>query len=146
MLGLALEWVEGRGQAAAPAAQSAAPMERPRIVSVLLATNPNLGPITSERIADAVLRCSREQGLPAELVLAVLLVESSARPAVRSPKGAIGLMQVMPHMFEELSLPGNVAHIESAGPDTSKPGPARMGSSITWTGCRRSRRLPASPG
>jgi hypothetical protein len=83
------------------------------MVSVLLSTNPSLGPITSERIADAVLRCSREQVLPPDLVLAVLLVESSARPAVRSAKGAIGLMQVMPHMFEELSLPGNVAHIEA---------------------------------
>ncbi len=109
VLGLALEWVGAREQAAA----QSAPIERPRIVSVLLATNPSLSSITSERIAGAVLRCNREQGLPAELVLAVLLVESSARPAARSPKGAIGLMQVMPHMFEELSLPGNVAHIEA---------------------------------
>ena len=112
VLGFALDWVEARDRASA-SAQNAAPMERPRIVSVLLATNPSLGRITSERIADAVLRCSREQGLPAELVLAVLLVESGARPAARSPKGAVGLMQVMPHMFEELSLPGHVAHIEA---------------------------------
>ena len=109
VLELALEWVGAREQAAA----QSAPIERPRIVSVLLARNPSLSPITSERIASAVLRCSREQALPAELVLAVLLVESGARPAARSPKGAIGLMQVMPHMFEELSLPGNVAHIEA---------------------------------
>ncbi len=86
---------------------------RPRIVSTLLATNPDLGPLTSNRIADAVLRCGREKGVAPDLMLAVMLVESSARPAVRSPKGAIGLMQIMPHMFEELSLPGNVAHIEA---------------------------------
>lgn len=86
---------------------------RPRIVSTLLATNPNLGPLTSNRIADAVLRCGREKGVAPDLMLAVMLVESSARPAARSPKGAIGLMQIMPHMFEVLSLPGNVAHIEA---------------------------------
>jgi soluble lytic murein transglycosylase-like protein len=79
----------------------------------MLATNPDLGPLTSNRIADAVLRCGREKGVAPDLMLAVMLVESSARPAVRSPKGAIGLMQIMPHMFEELSLPGNVAHIEA---------------------------------
>ena len=105
--------IQTRKEAAALRGDNPAAMLRPRMVSVLLSTNPSLGPITSERIADAVLRCAREQFLPPDLVLAVLLVESSARPAVRSAKGAIGLMQVMPHMFEELSLPGNVAHIEA---------------------------------
>ncbi len=112
-LELGLDWMKTREQAALLADDNPASALRPRFVSVLLATNPSLGPITSERIADAVLRCSREQSLPADLVLAILLVESSARPAVRSAKGAIGLMQVMPHMFAELSLPGNVAHIEA---------------------------------
>jgi len=101
-----LGWVEAKRAAGLP-------NDTPRIAAVLLATNPSLGSLTSQRIAAAVLRCSREQNLPADLVLAVLLVESSARPAARSAKGAIGLMQVMPHMFDELSLPGNVAHIEA---------------------------------
>lgn len=83
------------------------------IVSALERANPNLGRELSTRIADSVLRCSNENGLPADLVLAVMLVESSGRPAARSPKGAIGLMQVMPHMFEELELPGSVAHVET---------------------------------
>jgi hypothetical protein len=46
-------------------------------------------------------------------VLAVLMQESSARPGAHSPKGAIGLMQVMPHMYEVLALPGSAAHVEA---------------------------------
>jgi hypothetical protein len=84
-----------------------------RIERALRATNRRLDASTSERIAHAILRCEREQKLDPDLVLAVLLVESSGRPEARSSKGAIGLMQVMPHMFEELRLPGNVAHIEA---------------------------------
>lgn len=79
----------------------------------LLRVNPRLGPVTSIRIASAVERCSDRQGLQPELVLAVIVVESAARPHARSPKGAIGLMQVMPYMFRELGLPGNVAHLEA---------------------------------
>jgi soluble lytic murein transglycosylase-like protein len=86
---------------------------RGRMVAVLLNTNPNLGPVTATRIANAVLRCGEESALPPELVMAVMLVESSARPSARSDKGAVGLMQVMPYMFEELPLPGSVAHIEA---------------------------------
>ena len=86
---------------------------RARIDRALRRSNSRLDASMRDRISSAVLRCHREQGLDSDLVLAVLLVESSARPYVRSPKGAIGLMQVMPHMFEELGLPGNVAHIES---------------------------------
>ncbi len=86
---------------------------RARIGSVLEKTNPRLGSVRSDRIAGAVLRCAKQQQLAPDLVLAVILVESNARPAARSPKGAIGLMQVMPHMFKQLSLPGNIAHIEA---------------------------------
>jgi hypothetical protein len=46
-------------------------------------------------------------------VLAVMLVESNARPWAHSPKGAVGLMQVMPHMMQPLGLAGNLATIES---------------------------------
>ncbi len=84
-----------------------------RIAQVVGSANPRLNDAKRRRIGHAVVRCEREQGLDPNLVLAVLLVESSGRPDARSPKGAIGLMQIMPHMFEQLRLPGNAAHIES---------------------------------
>ncbi len=65
------------------------------------------------RVIEAVLRSSRRYGLDPFLVIAVLLVESDARPWAVSGKGAIGLMQVMPYMAEKLSLAGNLATIES---------------------------------
>lgn len=80
---------------------------------VLGDVNPNLAPSEVDRIASAVLRYSAKYDLDPELVTAVLLVESTARPWVRSPKGAVGLMQVMPHMMEPLGLAGNAATIES---------------------------------
>ena len=52
-------------------------------------------------------------GLEPELVTAVLIVESGARPWARSRKGAVGLMQVMPHMALPMGLPGNLTTIES---------------------------------
>jgi len=83
------------------------------IEAILDTWNPNLGSEVSGRIAEAVVRYSRHYGLAAELVTAVLLVESSARPWAESPKGAIGLMQVMPYMMEPLDLAGNATTIES---------------------------------
>ncbi|MCP4906255.1 MAG: lytic transglycosylase domain-containing protein [bacterium] len=65
------------------------------------------------RVIEAVLRSSRRYGLDPYLVTAVLLVESDARPWAESGKGAIGLMQVMPHMAENLPLAGNLSTIES---------------------------------
>ncbi|NIP92093.1 MAG: lytic transglycosylase domain-containing protein, partial [Akkermansiaceae bacterium] len=44
---------------------------------------------------------------------AVVLVESSARPWAKSPKGARGLMQVMPYMARPLGMVGNPNTIES---------------------------------
>lgn len=75
--------------------------------------NSSLSGAERRRVIEAVLRSSRRYGLDPFLVIAVLLVESDARPWAVSGKGAIGLMQVMPYMAEKLSLAGNLTTIES---------------------------------
>jgi soluble lytic murein transglycosylase-like protein len=84
-----------------------------RVVAAISAKLPRVDPALSYRIAESVARCQREQSLPPDLVLAVLMQESSGRPGARSSAGAIGLMQVMPYMYEELALPGSVSHVEA---------------------------------
>jgi len=84
-----------------------------RVAVALRAKLPNLDPALSNRIAESVARCQRDQALAPDLVLAVLMQESSGRPGARSPRGAIGLMQVMPYMYEELAMPGSVSHVEA---------------------------------
>ncbi len=66
-----------------------------------------------ERIARAVVRYSAKYELDPELVTAVMLVESRGLPSARSPKGAMGLMQVMPAMLEPLGMVGNFTTVES---------------------------------
>ena len=83
------------------------------VQETLADVNPGLTPSELSRITTAVFRYSEKYGLDPELVTAVVLVESGARPWVRSSKGAVGLMQVMPHMMEPLGLTGNAATIES---------------------------------
>jgi len=83
------------------------------VIAALAAKAPRLDPVLSGRIAASIARCGREQALAPDLVLAVLMQESSGRPGAHSPKGAIGLMQVMPHMYEVLALPGSAAHVEA---------------------------------
>jgi soluble lytic murein transglycosylase-like protein len=72
-----------------------------------------LSPNEVRRIAAAVIRYSNLYGLDPVLVTQVLWVESRARPWVRSPLGAVGLMQVMPHMADKLDLSGSLAAIET---------------------------------
>lgn len=79
----------------------------------LRSRNGSLSREEQRRVIEAVLRSSRRHGLDPYLVTAVLIVESDARPWAESGKGAIGLMQVMPHMAEKLPLSGNLATIES---------------------------------
>ncbi len=43
-----------------------------------------------------ILEASRESGLPPELLRAMMQVESGGNPQAVSPKGAMGLMQLMP--------------------------------------------------
>ena len=90
---------------------------RAEIVSHLQERNPRLGRGRAERIADAVLRCSKTQDdvpeLTPRLILSVMFQESSAQPHAVSPKGAIGLMQVMPSVYRRLDLPGGLANLET---------------------------------
>ena len=69
--------------------------------------NPALSTNDVRRTSVAIVRNSRKYGLDPILVTQVLWVESGARPWVRSPLGAIGLMQVMPHMAEPMGLAGS---------------------------------------
>lgn len=87
--------------------------EAARIAAIMRRVSPSLSEIESARIGRAIVRSSERFGLDPELVTAVLLVESSARPWARSPKGAVGLMQVMPHMASGMRIAGNLATIES---------------------------------
>lgn len=53
--------------------------------------------VLAERVAVALVREANRAGLEPRLLLAVLLVENPwLDPAIRSPVGAVGLMQVMP--------------------------------------------------
>lgn len=103
-----------------PAQEAIATAQLPeRVVSagevsrIVGSVNPTLSSRELERIGNAVVRYSAKYGLAPELVTAVLLVESSARPWVRSPKGAVGLMQVMPYMAAPMRMAGNFATIEA---------------------------------
>ena len=83
------------------------------VAATLARANRDLAPAELERIASAVVRYSQKYAIDPALVTAVLLVESRARPWARSPKGAIGLMQIMPHVVEPSMVAGNLATIES---------------------------------
>ena len=97
-----------------PAAAAVAPdADSSAIARVLTRAGGMISAPERERIARAVVRYSAKYGLEAELVTAVMLVESRGLPSARSPKGAVGLMQVMPAMLEPLGMVGNLTTVES---------------------------------
>ena len=100
--------------AAGPLAASA-PTEfgEAQLIRFLRRESTALSPNEIQRIASAVIRYSARYGLDPVLVTQVLWVESRARPWVRSPMGAVGLMQVMPHMAAKLELAGSLTAIET---------------------------------
>jgi soluble lytic murein transglycosylase-like protein len=102
--------VAAEGPVAAPAP---AEFDEAQLIRFLARENTALSPNEIQRIAAAVIRYSARYGLDPVLVTQVLWVESRARPWVRSPLGAVGLMQVMPHMAAKLNLSGSLAAIET---------------------------------
>jgi soluble lytic murein transglycosylase-like protein len=122
LIALAILLVSGaRHRPAEPPAVAAGPVEanapdafdETQLMRFLERANPALSPNQIGRIAAAVVRYSAKYELDPLLVTQVLWVESGARPWVRSPLGAVGLMQVMPHMAEPLGLGGNLAMIDT---------------------------------
>jgi hypothetical protein len=83
-----------------------------KVEAILRAVNPRLSENERFRIAAAVIENGEKYGLPPELITAVMWEESDVRPWVRSPKGAVGLMQVMPHMSANTPIAGNLTTIE----------------------------------
>jgi len=63
---------------------------------VSAATVPVAGAPTTSPLDDLIDAAARKHGVPAKLVHAVIQVESGYQERARSPKGAMGLMQLMP--------------------------------------------------
>ena len=95
------------------AGASASAFGEERVVEELRRVNSALTERQLRRIAAAVIKYSGKYRLPPDLVIAVMQVESTARPWARSPKGALGLMQVMPHMAQPADFAGNLTTAES---------------------------------
>ncbi len=114
MSGMRVERVAAPAATAIPLAASApTDFDEGQLMRFLERANAALSPNEVQRIAAAVIRYSTKYGLDPVLVTQVLWVESAARPWVRSPLGAVGLMQVMPHMASKLDLSGSLAAIET---------------------------------
>lgn len=70
-----------------------------------LANRPRGRQVSRVRHYDGLIqRASRRHGVPAALVKAVIHAESAFDPKAVSPKGAMGLMQLMPATAEELGV------------------------------------------
>jgi soluble lytic murein transglycosylase-like protein len=113
---LATSLLSGRAPDAglgAPAAGAAGVDVSADITRRLDELNPHLTEAQISRIREAILRYSQKYSLDPLLVTAVIEVESAARPWARSPKGALGLMQVMPYMIRPMDLAGNASTIEA---------------------------------
>jgi soluble lytic murein transglycosylase-like protein len=112
--GPALPTIDAAPSIATAASSPAVPeLDRAAIVSILRVLNPRLGDHEVARIAAAVLVSSEKYGVDPALVMAVMWEESDIRPWAHSPKGAIGLMQVMPHMSAQSGMAGNLTTIEN---------------------------------
>ncbi len=67
--------------------------------SLLKEYNPRLGEVTAFKYACKIYECSQHPITP-ELLTALIVVESSANHIAVSKKGAIGLTQVMPRIWQ----------------------------------------------
>ena len=67
-------------------------------------TTPAEAPVVEDSVDSLVIQHAQRHALRPELVRAVIQVESGFNPRARSPKGAMGLMQLMPATARELGV------------------------------------------
>lgn len=87
-------------------------VDRELFVMAFSKHNPELAPAEAYAIALAVQGNADERGIDASLIASIIIIESHARPHAVSPKGAKGLMQVMPRMAKALGFKGDLFDIE----------------------------------
>lgn len=75
--------------------------------------NPSLTSFEVNEVGRAIVRYSRQYGLAPQLIVAIIMVESNGRVFAVSPKGAQGLMQVMPFWKSELGIEGTLFDIDN---------------------------------
>jgi len=94
------------GSSLDPAPATAVPAPSEMLVNhklfLRVAQHPNL-----ERYATLIDASARTQGLDPSLVKAMIAVESAFEPQAVSPKGALGLMQIMPATGERYGVAAN---------------------------------------
>ncbi len=76
--------------------------ERLGILNRIRSHRPTLSREEATALAHAVQQEARRYDLDWRLLLAIIRVESGFDPRARSPRGAVGLMQVMPAAFEDV--------------------------------------------
>ena len=64
----------------------------------------------AQRWTPLINQMARREGLDPALAHAVIAAESAYRPTARSPKGAVGLMQLMPATAERFGVPRGQRH------------------------------------
>ncbi len=85
-----------------------------RPVAVQHTTSVRWLPASVRRFAPLIEQASFRHGVDANLVAVVVLVESGGDPFASSPKGAMGLMQVMPATARDIARErGIVGHVDA---------------------------------
>ncbi len=77
--------------------------ERLGILTEIRSHRPSLPREVATALAHAVQQEARRYDLDWRLLVAIIRVESGFNPRARSPRGALGLMQVMPATFKEVA-------------------------------------------
>ena len=81
-----------------------APAPPPPAAAAPAAPAPAVPPATPKSPRDHLLDAASQTGLPPEILLSIAKIESAFRPDARSPKGAIGVMQLMPDTARALQV------------------------------------------